>query len=371
MKKHLICAALSSAIVAGCGSKTDANEKNFSAVIADELKKGAICLPFDKWPYRVVASDTVRMGQLAVLETAGLVSGADFEADEQGFLSRPTGRKIKLKIFSLTEEGKKFFRENDTAKAGAVGIGNLCYAKFALVKVIKWESPTNQKVNVTFTSKFDSFADWATKPEFQAVFPGAAAVNAKTVNERLAGIENKIPLKLTNIGWEPDEEPLGIFGKKNEIFTPDTSSMNPADNLPVATPVVQATAQPISPSVPNSGNNSPSTTAVSINGNWQGTYESHGHAPIPFSMVISNLNNGVFDGSASEQIASAGVVETIPSKLMGTLNTTAVSFTKEFTFKGKSYSVQYTGAYDPATKRIQGKWKGLTGHSHGSFLVWR
>jgi hypothetical protein len=114
-----------------------------------------------------------------------------------------------------------------------------------------------------------------------------------------------------------------------------------------------------------------SLTASDIDGNWQGTYESHGHSPTPFTMAINKPNNGVFDGSASEQIASAGTVETISSKLTGAINTTAVAFTKEFIFKGKSYSVRYTGAYDPITKRIHGKWKALTGHSQGQFLVWR
>ena len=370
MKKHLICAILLGAIaLVGCGSKTDANEKNFSAVIANEEKTG-ICLPFEKWPYRVEVSDVTRMGQLAALETAGLVSGADFEADEHRLFST-TVRNIKLKIFSLTEEGKKFFRENRTSNAGAFVNGNLCYGKLALDKVIKWETPTNSTANVTFSVKLEGVADWVKKPELLAVFPGAA--KAIGFNEAKVEKEVKAALKLTNLGWESDEdqERQRLFGKKINIITPDTSSMNPADNLSIATPVAQATAQPISPTAPNPGNNSPSTTAVSINGNWQGTYESHGHAPTPFSMVISNINNGVFDGSASEQISSAGVVEIITSKLTGALNATDVAFTKAFSFKGKPYSVKYSGTYDPATKRIQGKWKSLAGNSHGSFLVWR
>lgn len=115
-------------------------------------------------------------------------------------------------------------------------------------------------------------------------------------------------------------------------------------------------------------------TAADMNGNWQGTYESRGHASTPFSMVISNFNNYTFSGSTSEQILSADAAEIIQSKLTGAVNSMAVAFIKEFTFKGKSYAVQYSGTYDPITKRIKGDWKGLKGipvSAHGSFLLWR
>ena len=371
MKISLICKTLLCAILlVGCGNKTDANEKNFSAAITDELKKVAICLPFENWPYRVIPNDSARMGQMTVLEAAGLVSGADFEANEHNysFSHKPTGHKIKLRSYSLTEEGKRFFhKKKETAKVDIFANGNLCYGKLALDKVIKWEMPSNQMAAVTYTIKLDSLADWIKTPALQAAFPGAA----KFINKGFTEKEHGIVLKLTNLGWEPGM-PFGMgTGIGSDIVTPDFSLMNPADNYPVALPVAPATVPSIAPSVPNPGTSSPPTIAVGINGNWQGTYELHGHAPTPFTMVISNLSNGVFDGSASEQVVSAGTAETIQSKLTGTISATTVVFTKVFSFKGKPYSVKYSGVYDPITKRIQGKWKSLTGTSQGSFLAWR
>lgn len=220
MKKSLMYPVLLGiAMLVGCGSKTDANERNFGAVIADQLKKNELCLPFDKWPYRVVANDSGRMEQMAVLETAGLVSGADFEADELNFFRKPTGRKIKLKIYNLTGEGKKFFHENGAAKAADVVNGNLCYGKLVLDKVVKWEGTNSpQNIIVTYSTKLDGLADWAKKPELQAVFPSTAGLAEK---------ETKTILKLTSLGWESAME----FGLA------DWSMPNPADYLPVATPV--------------------------------------------------------------------------------------------------------------------------------------
>lgn len=211
-------------MLVGCGSKTDASEKNFGAVIADELKKVELCLPFEKWPYRVVVSDSDRMGQMAVLEAAGLVSGADFEADKLNLFSKPTGRKIKLKSYSLTEEGKKFFREKGTAKTDAIVNGNLCYGKLALDKIIKWEGPINQMVTVTYSTELDDLADWVKKPELQAVFPGTA----KFIADNLVGGENKASLKLTNIGWEPI-----IATRSGTTVVTRDASINPADYLKV------------------------------------------------------------------------------------------------------------------------------------------
>lgn len=152
--------------------------------------------------------------------------------------------------------------------------------------------------------------------------------------------------------------------------------LNYSNRPAIAAPQSQAAAQqPSHVSAYAGANHSLSNAAqvstADISGNWQGTYESQGHPPTPFSMTFGNFNNGTFDGSASEQIVSAGAAETIQSKLTGAANSVSVTFMKEFSFKGKSYSVMYNGIYDPITKRIQGNWKGMTNNSHGSFLVWR
>lgn len=165
-------------------------------------------------------------------------------------------------------------------------------------------------------------------------------------------------------------------GVASSIKNYDKSLAHQVQNTPTPavqqpSPAISTPAQPSQTTSPSAhGDNSHSPIAADIEGDWQGTYESHGHSPIPFKMALGKPNNGLFEGTASEQISSAGVVETIQSKLTGAVNATTVAFTKGFSFKGKQYSIRYIGTYDPATKRIQGTWKGSTGNSHGSFLVW-
>ena len=52
MKKNIvILAALGTAALTACGSKTDANEKNFGAAMTQYFdKKGDLCLNTKRWP---------------------------------------------------------------------------------------------------------------------------------------------------------------------------------------------------------------------------------------------------------------------------------------------------------------------------------
>ncbi len=214
------------------------------------------------------------------------------------------------------------------------------------------------------------------------LFAAIAAVNGYSLSKPANGVEAENEQKKSFLPWFGSGFAVMVlvFGTIGWNYSNRSSHAAPAQVQATAQqpslakaspPQVQAVAQPPQAIAPTSPSNSAPSATVGINGYWQGTYESHGHSPTPFSMVISNLNNGVFEGSASEQISSAGSVETIQSKLTGAISTAAVVFTKEFLFKGKQYSVRYNGTYDPITKRIQGTWKALTSNSHGSFLVWR
>lgn len=97
MKKRVICTAVLGALVlAGCGSKQDANEKNFGAAISQYLdKKGELCLRLNKWPVDVTEMDlrmqktmpTGTAGQMEALAAIGLASGTDTEVDQIGMLN--------------------------------------------------------------------------------------------------------------------------------------------------------------------------------------------------------------------------------------------------------------------------------------------
>ncbi len=217
MKKSVMCAAISGAmILAGCGSKQDANEKNFSAAISQYLDaRGELCLRLNNWPVDVTEMElrykktmpAGTAGQMEALEAVGLVSGVEAEVDQLSLLyNKPTGKKFKVKRYDMTDAGKKFYREklvNQISIHGEKKImqGDLCYGKMSLDKIIKWEGPMKfgdyQQATVRYRYKIDDLADWTKKPEFQVAFPRVAKITDET------GRQEQMGVKLTNLGWEP------------------------------------------------------------------------------------------------------------------------------------------------------------------------
>ncbi|MFC5741444.1 hypothetical protein [Dyella tabacisoli] len=217
MKTNGLClAALATLALAGCGSKQDVSEKNFAAAIGQYLdQKGELCLGLNKWPVELTTMDlqmaktitTGTAGQMAALEAVGLAAGADAEVDQIGFMSnQPTGQKLKVKRYTLTAEGKKFYREKEAEQIGLNGSkkimqGDLCYGKKALANIVKWEGPMKlgdyQEANVKYLYKIDDLADWAKKPEFLAGFPYVGPI-IEGANSK----EQSHGVKLTSEGWE-------------------------------------------------------------------------------------------------------------------------------------------------------------------------
>lgn len=86
MKKSWFFAVIGAGVLVACGSKTDANEKNFSAALTQYFdKRGEMCLGINKWPVDLSGMDlqlqktmkTGKANQMAALESVGLVKGED------------------------------------------------------------------------------------------------------------------------------------------------------------------------------------------------------------------------------------------------------------------------------------------------------
>ena len=216
MKKNIaILAALSVATLTACGSKTDANEKNFGEAMTQYFdKKGDLCLNTKRWPVDLSEMDLRlqktmqdgRTNQMAALEAAGLVKGEDTEVDIMGIMGKPTGAKAKIKRYTLTDAAKPFAQEKEVASIGLNGKTtekqtDLCWGKKALDKIVKWEGPMKfgdyQEAVITYTYKVNNLADWAKKPEIQASFPVV-----KSILDGVGSKESKHAIKLTSQGWE-------------------------------------------------------------------------------------------------------------------------------------------------------------------------
>lgn len=217
MKASLVILAASACALAGCAKPTDPSAKNFGAAISQYLdKKGELCLRLNKWPVDLSEADmrmlkslpTGEAAQMQALASIGLVTGVDAQvvpADNFGW--NGPAQKMTVKRYTLTEAGKKYYREQEVTRIGIDGVGkgkqgDICYGKKALEKVVKWEGPMKfgdyQEANVIYLYRIDKLADWARSREFAAAFPHAARLVEEAGKKEQQGA-----VKLTSLGWEP------------------------------------------------------------------------------------------------------------------------------------------------------------------------
>ena len=211
MKSNVLCImVLATFLLAGCGSKNDANEKNLSeATNAYLVKKGQLCLGLaSKWPVDLQDSDRgqgiVRGSQMAALEKAGLVRSHEAEIEITP-LSGARPVKSKVLRYELTDDGKKFYQEKEVP--GLIGQkesrGDICFGQQALDTVVRTEGPIavgdKKEMTLYYTYKIENLADWAKTPDVQNVFPGiVSTINGAgktTLNQNLI---------LTDHGWEAE-----------------------------------------------------------------------------------------------------------------------------------------------------------------------
>jgi len=207
MKKRTVFSLLLGLVaLAACSNKREANDENFGAAVGQYFEThGDTCLPYRfTWPTDVTENDLknghmgfmgVKIPQLKVLETVGLVTPYDTEVDgRDGVISPvPTGQKVKIKRYVLSDAGKKFHRElkSDVAEPNGAKVvqGNLCYGRKVLDKIVRWTPMPgdSQKAFVTYLYKFDQLAEWAKEAQIQNAFPDvkknidAASVEPQTL----------------------------------------------------------------------------------------------------------------------------------------------------------------------------------------------
>lgn len=172
-------------VLAACGSKLDANEKNFGGAISKRLEsKGNLCVSLNN---NFFGGLDASEAQKKALEKAGLIAGSKIELTETG-----------KKSFRNINDAKKFSGQINTL-GESIADFNLCYGNVVLDKVEKWDMPTDTPVGkystVTFTVKAANIADWAMTPEIREAFPKVGRmIEAKG--------EYRYTMKLTNEGWE-------------------------------------------------------------------------------------------------------------------------------------------------------------------------
>jgi hypothetical protein len=193
-----------SATLAGCNSKTSANEKNFGTAVSQYFdKKGEMCLDPVKWPVDVYEIDVRQQkmypdgvaGQMAALEAAGLAKGEDMSLPAARVDGMPSGPAMKVRRYTMTDAAKPFLH------AQAARQPRLCWGRKSLRKVVRWADPAkvgdHEESSVIYTYTLSNVADWARKPQIKTAFP----VVGQTVDGERTQKE-KLYVKLTPQGWE-------------------------------------------------------------------------------------------------------------------------------------------------------------------------
>ncbi|MBP0625420.1 hypothetical protein [Cupriavidus consociatus] len=199
-------------LVVACGNKHDASEENFAAAVNQYLDKhGDLCLTLLQWPTdipveKIEVSKVMKRDSpakyLDALVAAGLASESDIVVDQLRYDGKPNGHAYNVKRYVLSEIGRRYYREQSTsAVGGSPEVGDLCFGKAALDKIVKWDTPMNlrgpQQEQVTYTYKIDNLAEWAMNPAVQKAYLGLQYTIAN------AGKQQKThDLTLTNNGWE-------------------------------------------------------------------------------------------------------------------------------------------------------------------------
>lgn len=215
LSRNLVAIALLAPVVlTSCGSKEDANKKNFGRAISEHLKKhGELCLNGSRWPVDIPVSKVSgnqppqsEAARLASLEKVKLVTAERVEKDNVGLFGSSLG-KVEVMRYTLSDKAKEFTREAGPDMFSGAGAQKLCWGQQALDEVVKWEGPMvygdYKEALVKYHYKVDSKAKWADDTSIQESFP-----EIKRTIEGAKNTEKVIALKLTSEGWEAKQ---GLF----------------------------------------------------------------------------------------------------------------------------------------------------------------
>lgn len=202
-------------LLAGCGSKRDASERNFATAVTRYLDdNGDLCMDVGPFPVDVSEYDLKRQtsepaghaARMAALQHAGLVSSIDVSLGQLEFVDdRPTGRRLRVRRYDLTTAGRDAYRKIVADEIAASGKkeperADICYGKLALDTVSGWDGPTQvdgkQEAVVRYTYKVQSLSDWAKAPAIGTAFPYVANTVAGAGTQSLTTI-----MVLTDKGW--------------------------------------------------------------------------------------------------------------------------------------------------------------------------
>ena len=189
-------------LVSGCADPKVANEKNFKLAIQERLDTiYPKCYVEANFP---LTTDKIGYNKstFTALTTAGLLSVKDEPREVKVHLFSNETRTVVEPVFSLTEEGKKFYKPDAEKDAYGKPTGGFCFGKATIKEISEFTEPADaggmRASQVTYTYQVSDFPAWAKLPEISA-----AITKLKIdVESEKTPIKDMDILVLTNNGWK-------------------------------------------------------------------------------------------------------------------------------------------------------------------------
>lgn len=198
----LITAAI---LVSGCSDPKAANEKNFKIAIQERLDTFyPKCYVKANFPATLSEVDPYgKKPAFTALAAAGLLSVKDESREVKVSFFGTNTRTVVEPAFSLTEEGKKFYKA-DATKNNGLGetVGGFCFGKATVKEITEFTEPADaggvRASRVQYTYQMSDLPAWAKRPDIMAAISGIKAA----VESEKTPIKSMDMLVLTNNGWK-------------------------------------------------------------------------------------------------------------------------------------------------------------------------
>ena len=194
--------ALLALSLGGCSDDPKAaNEKNFKVALESYLKvEYPTCVFLFNFPTPEFGYGVLGPLRLRALEKAGLVTSKQEMITPPSFGGKP---KPELgPMFSLTEEGKKFYSPSVPSKRGrGEGVGGFCVGKASLATLAQFSEPADfmgHKVSqLSYTFTITDLPAWTRHPAILELSSELKELVQSDGNQ----IKGQATVALTNNGW--------------------------------------------------------------------------------------------------------------------------------------------------------------------------
>lgn len=187
--------------LSGCTDPKDATEGNFKkslqAYLDSEYPK---CYFMSEMPKALDTFEGSRTQQrYDAMKQAGLLVSSVKEAEVEGvFLGK---QKKSIPVYELTEEGKKYFKNDVSKTMNGKSVGGFCGGKANIVEIVQFTEPADmwgQKLSeVVYTYTVTDLPEWAKNENILEQFREIK----QDVESTQTPLKDKTALVLTNNGW--------------------------------------------------------------------------------------------------------------------------------------------------------------------------